>query len=209
MTTIEEWLNLLLELLSDPESFAGRASEHVPPKPDDGGTIDALSLGIAAIALVISGLSAFFTWQSKTIGRSQFERSIENVQILPELQVKGQTLVLYNGSDDPAFDVSLVVRTEYGRGYKKIAEKLVRGSPVEVPLRSLFNTSVTFGAPPRNHEEGMREIDVHIRYKSEKHNLFHGSAKVRMYMGAGSYGTSHQSADGEFISFAMSERWEL
>lgn len=182
---------------------------------------------IAALALLFSGLSLLVSWRShksrsqaeadlqnlqeeaQDLQKRELDRLTENVQILLDVHVQGGTLTLTNSADDKAHDVSVVVRTEYGRGHKRLAEPLERHNPAEVSLKDLFNSTVTYGAPAMNREESMRDIDVHVYYSSFHGNKFHQGATVQMCLSSGTYGTSHKGPGGELLHGMSNSRYEL
>lgn len=169
--------------------------------------LDVLALIISGVALVCAVASVRYARSVSQINRERFERESENVQILPAVEVQGQALILRNDSDDAACDVSLVIKNKHARRQKKVADKLLKGHPVKIPLKSFFNVTITEGQPPRTATEGMRDIDVDIFYRSAKGNLFHKSTQVSMYMGGFDYAARDPGDD--LSSAWRGNRWEF
>lgn len=147
---------------------------------------------------------------SRDLQKREQDRLTENAQILLDVYVSEKhSIVLTNSSDDAAHDVSVVVRTEHGRGHTRLSEPLTRQSPAKVALRDLFNSNIMYGRPAMNAEESVRDIDVDVYFKSPKGNTFHQRATVQMHFVTGTYGTFHTDPDGERLHPMHGRRYEL
>ncbi|GAA4922992.1 hypothetical protein [Nesterenkonia rhizosphaerae] len=195
----------------------------------DGVTIlDIIDLSIPAIAVLISlwalrssqkadkarheaeGKLLKLQAETRDMQEREQERLTENAQILLDAYVsKNHSIVLTNSSDDAAHDVSVVVRTEHGRGHTRLAEPLTRDNPAKVTLRDLFNAHIAYERPAMNAEESARHIQVDVYFKSPMGNTFHQRTKVLMHFSSGTYGIFHTDPDGERLLPLQGRRYEL